>query len=304
MNAARAGSWALACALVACAGAPEPPAPAAPAPAAAAPAPLSPEQQRLARFKEGAAAADPRDGFARAAEAEMERRRSEAIAANVSPRSDGIEAEMRGQQLEELAAWRGGCFAEEPDFDGQDEWIRHRTLERADFRATEPSDDVKPAVSIPGGRLEAYVAVRLACVVHTRVVEGDDGGFTAELESVHYFSLVSREQSWWSPEARTKPEWILRHEQLHFDIAELFAAEQNANVARVREETRERRPDPETAAYALRVHLAEYLAAQQKSFEEVERQYDRETLHGADFERQTEWFGRVKRGLAAVRPSR
>jgi len=300
MNAARAGSWLLACALAACASPAAPPAP-APAPAAA---PLSPEQQRLARFKEGAAAADPRDGFAHAAEQEMERRRSEAIAASVPPRGDGIEAEMRGQQLEELAGWTGGCFAEEPDFDDQDEWIRHRTLEHADFRATEPSDDVKPAVSIPGGNLEAYVAVRLACVVHTRVTEGADGGFTAELESVRFFSLLSRERSWWSPEAHTNPEWILRHEQLHFDIAELFAAEQNANVARIREETRQERPDLDTAAYAFRARLAEYLAAEQRSFEEVEQRYDRETRHGSDFERQTEWFARVKRGLGAVRAAK
>ncbi len=301
MNAARAGSWALACVLVACASPAEPP---APVPAPAAPAPLSPEQERLARFKEGAASADPRDGFARAAEEEMERRRREAIAGSVAPGGDAIEAEMRGQQLEELASWIGGCFAEEPDFAGQDDWIRHRTLERADFRETESSDDAKPAIPVPGGSIEAYVAIRLACVVRTRVTESDAGGYSAELDSVRFFSLLSRERSWWSPEARTNPEWILRHEQLHFDIAELFAQEQNANVPRIREETRQERPDPGAAAYAFRTRLAEYLATQQRSFEEVEQQYDRETRHGSDFERQTEWFARVKRGLGAVRAAK
>jgi hypothetical protein len=154
---------------------------------------------------------------------------------------------------------------------------------------------------MPGAVAEAYVAIRLACVVRTRVTENPDATFTAELESARFFSLLSRNESWWNPNARTNPDWILRHEQLHFDVAELFAEEQNANVAHVRVETRAVREDPETAAWALRARLAEYLAAQQEGFHAVELQYDRETLHGNDFERQTEWFARVKRGLGAVR---
>jgi hypothetical protein len=299
MRGARASGWALACALAACA-APTAEAPeSAEAPAAEAAAPLSPERQRLERWKEGAEVGDPRDGFARAAEAEAERRRSEALARSAAPQTGALEAEMRGQQLEELTTWEGGCFAQEPDFSAQDDWTRHRALTRDDFRQTEPS---ALKAEIPGPVTgEAYVALRLACVVHPRLLESPSGGWVAELESVRFFALLSREESWWSPEARTNPEWILRHEQLHFDIAELFAAEQNANAEALREETRALRPDPDAAAYALRRSLADSLAAQQRAFEEVERRYDRETRHGHDVERQTEWFGRVKRGLGAVR---
>jgi hypothetical protein len=296
MTAARASRVVLACALAACAGPSEEAPPAAPTEAAA---PLSPERQRLERWKEGNAPADPRGGFARAAEEEMERRRSEAIARGVAPGPDTVEAEMRGQQLEELASWTGGCFAEEPDFAGQEDWTRHRALTRDDFRETEPGE-VKS--ELPGPVTgEAYVALRLACVVRPRVLESPSGSYTAELESVRFFALLSREKSWWSPDARTNAEWILRHEQLHFDIAELFAQEQNASIERVRGQTRAERPDPDGAAYALRRSLADYLAAQQRAFEEVERRYDRETQHGNDVARQTEWFTRVKRGLGAVR---
>jgi hypothetical protein len=300
MKGARAVGFALACALAACAGpAAEPAAPAA-APAAAAAAPLSPERARLERWKQQQDAGDPREGFARAAEAEAERRRSEAIARGPSPGANPLEAEMRAQQLEELSAWTGGCFAHEPDFSVQDDWIRHRRLTRDDFRETEPVE-VESEVWMPGATTEAYVRIALACVVSTRVEEKEGGLFTAELVDVRFFSMLSRDGSWWNPEALTNPEWILRHEQLHFDVAELFAEEQNADVAHVREATREERDDPEAAAYALRAHLARYLAEQQAAFEAVEKRYDRETRHGNDVERQTEWFARVKRGLAAVR---
>lgn len=294
----RASGVALACALAACAGpGAEPVAPAA-APAAA--VPISPERARLERWKEQQEAGDPREGFARAAEAEAERRRSEALARGPSPGASPLEAEMRAQQLEELSAWTGGCFAHEPDFSVQDDWIRHRPLTRDDFQETEPVE-VKSEVWMPGAKVGAYVRIALACVVSTRVVEDDSGHFTAELVDVRFFSMLSRYGSWWNPEELTNPEWILRHEQLHFDVAELFAEEQNADVAHVREATREQRDDPETAAYALRARLAEHLAEQQSAFEAVEKRYDRETRHGTDMARQTEWFGRVKRGLAAVR---
>jgi hypothetical protein len=299
MRGARASGWALACALAACAAPTAEEPKNAEAPAAEAAAPLSPERQRLERWKEDAAVGDPRAGFAQAAEAEAERRRSEALARGVAPQPGALEAEMRGQQLEELTTWESGCFAEEPDFAVQDDWTRHRTLTRADFRETEPSD-VKAEIEGPVSG-EAYVALRLSCVVRPRLLESPSGGWVAELESVRFFALLSREESWWNPQARTNAEWILRHEQLHFDIAELFAAEQNANVERLRDETRAQRPDPDAAAYALRRGLADYLAEQQRAFEEVERRYDRETRHGQDVERQTEWFGRVKRGLGAVR---
>lgn len=297
MRSARSSGWALACALAACA-APTAEAPkSAEATAEAAP-PLSPERQRLERWKQDAAVGDPRDGFARAAEAEAERRRSEALARGAPPQAGALEAEMRGQQLEELTSWEGGCFAEEPDFAAQDDWTRHRTLARDDFRQTEPSA-LNAEISGPVTG-EAYVALRLACVVRPRLLEDPSGGWVAELESVRFFALLSRESSWWNPQARTNAEWILRHEQLHFDIAELFAVEQNASVERLRDETRALRPDPDAAAYALRRSLADALAEQQRAFEEVERRYDRETRHGQDVERQTEWFARVKRGLGAV----
>jgi hypothetical protein len=275
--------------LVACAGAPaEPPAEPARAPAEAA-VPLSPERQRLENWKSENTAGDPRAGFARDAEAEAERRRSAALERGVAP--DALDAELRGMQLEELASGGGGCLPQEPDWSAEDDWIRHRPLGRDDFRAAAPRS---------AGGQGAHAAIRLGCVASARSVESADG-VTVELAEVRFFALLSRNRSWWSAEAGGSPEWRLRHEQLHFDIAELFAADANTRAGEIRERTRATRPDPDAAAYAFRRQLADRLAAQQRDFEEVERRYDRETQHGSDTAQQTAWFARVKRGISAVR---
>jgi hypothetical protein len=282
--------------LAACAGAPAEPPAAAPAEAAApapAPAPLSPERQRLENWKAANAVGDPRGGFARAAEEEAARRRDEALARGVTP--DALDAELRSMQLEELASGGGGCLPEEPDWAAEDDWIPHRRLERADFRGDRGDVEI-------GGNLAvgAYVTVRLACVATARSTEAANG-VTVELDRVRFFALLSRNRSWWNDGGQGNAEWLLRHEQLHFDIAELFAAELNARVEAIRSETRATRADFDAAAYAFRARLAEQLTAQQRAFEEVERRYDRETEHSANMTQQTAWFARVKRGLGAVR---
>jgi hypothetical protein len=275
----------LAALLAGCAGAAPPPQP-APEPAppeAAAPAPLSPERQRLENWKAENAAGDPRAGFARAAEEEAERRRSDALTRGVTP--DALDAELRAMQLEELASGGGGCLPQEPDWAAEDDWIRHRSLAREDFRAAAPPTEP---------------AIRLACVATTHAVESPEG-VTVELDGVRFFAVLSRNRSWWNPEAPGNDAWRLRHLQLHFDVAELFAAEENARIDEIRAETRATRPDFDAAAYAFRSRLAERLAAQQHAYEEVDRRYDRETQRGADTVQQTAWFARVKRGLGAVR---
>jgi hypothetical protein len=282
----RTAAAALAGWLAACAGAPAEPPACAPAPPAEAAAPISPERQRLENWKASNAAGDPRAGFAEAAEAEAERRRSAALARGNTP--GALDAELRAMQLEELAGG-GGCLAQEPDWSAENDWLPHRQLAREDFRAAAPQ-----------GEGAAHVALRLACVATPRSVESADG-VTVELERVRFFALASRDRSWWSPQARGNPEWILRHEQIHFDIAELFAAEENARAEEIRAETRATRPDFDAAAYAFRRQLADRLAAQQRAFEQAELRYDRETRNGQDAAQQTAWFARVKRGIGAVR---
>jgi hypothetical protein len=292
-----------AAALCACAGPasePAPPAPAA-APAAAEAAPLSPERRRFEEWKQRAEAGDPRGDFAHAAEAEMERRRAEAIARGAGAGTHAVEAEIIEDRLAELGAGGGGCFEEEPDWESQDDWIRHRALEREDFLEAEKSDDAKPVVKVPGGEIGAYVVVRLACIVKGRISEPEAGHFVVDIERVRYLALLSRQRSWWNPDTGWQSEWILRHEQLHFDVAELIAQELTQKAGELHAKLRGTGPDPHAAIEDFQRRWAEHIREQQARFEAIEKQYDRETRHGTDLPRQTEWFARVRRGLGAVR---
>jgi len=289
------------CALgvAACATSKEREAPAAPPAPPAEAAPLSPERARFERFKQGAAA-DPRADFAREAEAEAERRRSEALARGVPATPDGVESELVGRQLAESIAGRSGCFEEEPDLRGQDDWIRHRALARGDFLATLAAASAKPGFSIPADEVGAIVWIRFACVAKSRLDEPEPGRFVVEIEHVSYLALMSRRLSWWNPEVGDD-EWVLRHEQLHFDVAELIAHELTAKAGELRGQIRGVGANPQAAIADFRSRWTEHMREQQESFREIELAYDRETRHGNDHARQTEWFARVKRGLGAVR---
>ena len=294
-------AFACALGLAACAGGARPAPEAAPAAAPAAPAPpLSPERERFERFKAEAPAADPRADFAHRAEVEAERRRNEALARGVpgAGAPEGFEGEPVGGELAQPIAGRSGCFEEEPDLEGQDDWIRHRTLERGDFLAQSPG--AQPELSIPGDEVGAIVSIRFACVAKSRLAEPEPGRYEIAVEQVRYLALMSRRLSWWNP-AVGDDEWVLRHEQLHFDVAELFAHELTAQASDAPEPIRGLGPDPQAAIADFQARWSEHMREQQESFREIELAYDRETRHGNDHAKQTEWFARVKRGLGAVR---
>ena len=161
---------------------------------------------------------------------------------------------------------------------------------------------MKPVVELGGESVtEAYVAISLSCVIRVKLGQVAPDRYEAALDEVRYFALLSRDESWWNPDAATSPEWILRHEQLHFDVAELLARELELETERLRHSLRGAGPDPGQAIVDFQKRWADRMERAQKDFEDIETRYDRETLHGNDVARQTEWFARVKRGLGAVR---
>jgi hypothetical protein len=264
-------------------------------------APPSAERQRFEAWKQAGEAADPRAAFARQAEAEAARRRQEALAEGGGNEAASIEREMVEDELALLGAGAAGCFAEEPDLASQDDWIPHRTLSRGDFVASEASEEAKPVVWIPFAEIGAYVTIRLACIVEGRLSEPEPGRFVVEIAEVRYLALLSRQGSWWNPRADASQDWVLRHEQLHFDVAQLIAEELTSKSEALRSQLVGHGPNPTVAMADFRHQWALHMAEQQQRFVEIENRYDRETRHGSDPERQTEWFALVRRGLGAVR---
>jgi hypothetical protein len=276
------------------------------------PAARSSERDRFERFKAKAPGADPRVTFAQQAAAEAEQRRQRALDSVVRAAPHRVEQEMTEDgarehaylldRLAALGAWIGsGCFPEEPDLALQDDWIRHRQLTRADFLETDPQDSPLAVEMGDDARVAAYVAIALSCVIEVDLRHVSEDRYEAELEAVRYFAMLSRNDSWWNPETATDADWVLRHEQLHFDVAELIAEELGRETEGLRRELRGVGTDPASALADFKRIWTQRMERVQASFDEIEERYDRETRHGTDLERQTEWFALVRRGLGAVR---
>jgi hypothetical protein len=95
-------------------------------------------------------------------------------------------------------------------------------------------------------------------------------------------AYFNRQQSW----ARTQSDALLAHEQLHFDIAELYARKIRKEIARLKNN---KINDVETINAAIRVLLAES--------DRIDIQYDAETLHGGFAKKQAKWAAKIKQEL-------
>ena len=98
-------------------------------------------------------------------------------------------------------------------------------------------------------------------------------------------AIFNRKKSW----ARDKSPSLLAHEQLHFDIAELYARKIRRKIMELHNR----------GVNDIKVYNA---AIQELLLEsnEADQQYDLETLHGALSKKQAAWTAKVKDELAAL----
>jgi len=167
------------------------------------------------------------------------------------------------------------------------------------LRDPRESPDMVLAYHLPGSRTEAHVATSIQCVGRVRVEAIGGGRWAAWLEDLEYVALLDRTRSWWRPRSDQNPEWVLRHEQLRFAVTELAARRRSAQRERDAAALRGvGRSAVEALAAFERAFLA-HMDALAAEWEAQQIQYDRETRHGNDVKRQTEWFVRVQRALHA-----
>ena len=107
-------------------------------------------------------------------------------------------------------------------------------------------------------------------------------------KQIHYDvrAIFNREKSWARDTSRT----LLNHERLHFDIAELYARKIRKKVSELR---RRGVDDIGTFNDAIKELLLES--------NDVDAQYDAETLHGALSRKQAEWVRKVGQELADLK---
>ena len=105
---------------------------------------------------------------------------------------------------------------------------------------------------------------------------------------VHYDirAYFNRRKSWFRD---TSPS-LLAHEQLHFDIAELYARKIRKRVRQLQDQ----------GLRDIKVYNSEIQKLLRES-NSLDEQYDLETLHGALSKKQAAWSERVKQELAALK---
>lgn len=179
--------------------------------------------------------------------------------------------------------------------------IAHRALTRDDFRAPRESQHLTTVVRpMAGTRTLAHVATSLVCIGRLRAEEVARDRFEVAFEDVRYQALLDREGSWWSPQPQPHPEWVLRHEQLHFDITELVARRYDARSAFDAERTKFVATTPGAALRGFAERWAAHMEAVRAEEAKLQERYDRETRHGQVPPAQTAWLLRVHRELAGL----
>ena len=136
----------------------------------------------------------------------------------------------------------------------QVEWTEERKLSWDDFRG-EPN---------PSSHAHAATAIRISAAPYYK-------------NKKLYYSVTTffdPSQSW----CRSKSEQLLRHEQLHFDIAELYAR-------KVRKRISELRSRGVKDVKTINAEIQKLLDESNR----VDATYDKKTIHGANPERQRRW---------------
>lgn len=147
-------------------------------------------------------------------------------------------------------------------------WSENRKLTWSDFKA-------KPRKASPNEALtDSGMSIELEC-----------DGTTSKAVVKCYFNAS---KSW----TKSKDsDYLLAHEQLHFDITELF-------VRKLRQQLSVFGNDCDK----LNKHIESYYNKNYREFVKYQDQYDRETRHSLNKEKQAYWEQKVTRELAELKP--
>ena len=138
------------------------------------------------------------------------------------------------------------------------EWSASRKLTWADYKAA-PDPDSDAAAS-------------------TTTYLGIDYNITSTSFSYKIESRFSKTHSWGSH----KTDYVLSHEQGHFDIAEIFARKLNKKMSEYKFDKR-----------TYEKELKKIYEDVTKEKTETQNQYDKETRHSINKEKQAEWLKKI-----------
>ena len=147
------------------------------------------------------------------------------------------------------------------------EWQEDRRLKWSDFKGTPKRLSPNAALTDSG------MSIELRC---------DDN--TSEVIIKCYFD---RTKSWTK---NSESAYLLAHEQLHFDITELFVRKLRKQLAGLGNDCRK-----------LNDHVEKYYNENYKDYVAYQTAYDKETNHSINTEMQAHWDAKVAEELAELR---
>ena len=145
-------------------------------------------------------------------------------------------------------------------------WSKDRKLTWSDYKAS------------PNPKSDAAATTSTSLSIDYHI---SDGSFRYTIKS-----WFSRTKSW----GRHKTDYILAHEQGHFDIAEVYARKLHQRMSAYQFNKRTYQKDLDK----IYKEVADEKAA-------VQQQYDRETRHSIDEVKQAEWLKKISRMLEELK---
>jgi hypothetical protein len=165
-----------------------------------------------------------------------------------------------------LLAWLPSvCFAQDKDEDLID-WSSARQLTWSDYKGS------------PNANSDAAASTTTYLGIEYKM---DENGFSYKI-----LCRFSKTKSW----GRSKTDFILKHEQGHFDIAEIFARKLNKKMSEYQYDKITYRKDLKSIYDSIT-----------NEKENLQNQYDSETDHSRKKEQQAEWEKKIEKMLNELR---
>ncbi len=155
-------------------------------------------------------------------------------------------------------------------------WSKSRKLTWNDFQGKISNDKTHEVINVYKESEEDAARSRVAIALYYQC-DGSKANHTVRAE-------FEKNNSWYYPKHNTDA--VLSHEQLHFDITELYARKLRAKLASLKN------PCDKSSVGTV-------YQANENAFVEFMKQYDIETSHGVNKQKQSEWEAKIYNLLSA-----
>lgn len=173
------------------------------------------------------------------------------------------------------------------------DFVRYRTVTRADFQAADPPADLSAHAMHLGALLCAAIVPEGEMSLEVERADGD-APLRVAIRGPGYRAAMDRRCSWWNSEQATVPaDYVLEHEQIHFGLTEIHARRINREIAELRFRIQSR----DEAESVARTRIAELFERATRAFVAESNDFDDATSRTMNRANQRGWMRDVERRL-------